>query len=172
MSRRTPEPILVNKTPFRGDDLRRFTLAAIRARGAEGAVKMIEYRISPSHRATGLTYCEESRIIMNFPRGYNARAYEDDLTEVAQILIHEIDHVLGLDHKDMRRLDDLEVPWIQGVRLRRRKNVPVRPVVEALESKIRSLVLALDEVWTPIPLEVRVLGGRRTRRTPRRKRVS
>lgn len=150
-------PTVINKTSLRGDDLLRFIRAGVKARGAQGTVEEIEVRESTSFRTTGLCWPEERRILLMVPRGFEAAR---DAEELGQVLEHEIDHALGLDHVDMQDWWTLPVPWVEGLKLRKR-SLEIRKVIEEYERKIRELVIALDEVWEPRSTEVRVFAAPR-----------
>lgn len=134
---------MVNRSPYRGDDLLRFIHAGLKAKNCYGLVKTVEFLVSPYFRTKGYAYCDEARIQVIFPRGFNPAK---DMRELAQVYEHEIDHIFGLEHKDMPDWWTLEPTWQEHLRIRLRKDA-LKPQSEAaLERKIRLLVDELDRV--------------------------
>lgn len=135
-------PTINNRSPYRGDDLRRFILRGLTAKGALERVREVEVIQSPFYRTGGGAYCDEARIQLVIPRGFDE---QHDLKELAQVFEHEIDHILGLDHKDMIDWWTFEARWHRGLRLRRRKGEELEADVARLEREIRVLVERLDK---------------------------
>lgn len=90
---------------------------------------------------------EEKHVLVNMPRGFDS-SLEADLIEIAQVLSHELDHALGLDHDEMPCVLDLPVLWVEGLPLRLRKGKD-RGDADHYERRIRQLTLLMDESWVP-----------------------
>lgn len=134
---------MVNRSPYRGDDLLRFIHAGLKAKDCYGLVKTVEFLVSPYFRTKGYAYCDEGRIQVIFPRGFDPAK---DMRELAQVFEHEVDHIFGLEHRDMEDWWTLRPVWQESLKIRLRKNT-AKPKVEAvLERKIRLLVDELDRV--------------------------
>lgn len=133
---------VTNATTFRGDDIRRFTQAGLRGKGNPESVKLVHWTETNSYRPSGVAYVDTGQIVMSISRGFNPLEGWDML-ELGQIFEHEVDHCIGLDHKDMQPWSALDPKWIYGLRIRRRKGFE-RPQHEAIEQQIKRLTLELD----------------------------
>lgn len=153
-------PVIINRTDFRGDDLRRIVLRALTSHNARGTVRIVEFRHGTSFRTTGVFWIADKKIDISVPRGYATRA---DFVELLQVLSHEVTHALGFDHCDpeMPSWETLDVSWADGLQLRRRKNAPSRAKVEAYERRIRKLIAELDEIYEPRKIETRIHAPRK-----------
>src|SRR5688572_28105392 len=97
---RSTLPILVNGTDLRTDDIKRFLKAGLKAKGAENCVQTVEVVQSHGYRSVGWAWVDQKKIRLVLPRGFREGNLHD-LRELGQVLEHEVDHILGLDHKDM-----------------------------------------------------------------------
>lgn len=101
MSRRI---ILRNSTAYDGRIIRRWLHAAIEERGVEHLTCEVLYSRQGDHRGYG--YLGIPHIKLLVPRDGNVSR-----VRVAQILLHEIDHTLGLRHREMRSSRHLDFAW-------------------------------------------------------------
>lgn len=111
---------LRNRTHFRGDDLRRFFMAGIRAYGAdrdEWTIHVV-YGKSP---AWGCAYVNSAWVKMSLPKDRE----KHDLQKFAQVFMHELDHCRGLRHKDMANWWEFDAAWAEGLEIRVKE--PRRP---------------------------------------------
>jgi hypothetical protein len=112
-------PKIVNNSTLRLDDIKRFVETAIRSKGAEGLVTTIEFRQTKREECGGWAYTGPKLILIELCEKFEGDPHH--IFEMAQILEHEIDHILGLEHKDMIEWFDLTPTWHQGLQLRERK---------------------------------------------------
>ena len=147
-----PLPEVVNKSSFRGDDLRRFVFAAVNRCGARGKVtKVIFYDHewdTPYIHGLALTQPDDANICtgeidIHLPGGLQEN--HRDRTELGQILCHEVDHVLGLDHKDMQDWWHLPASWVDDLPLRRKKSTIKDKTQLKLEQDLRDAWWKMQE---------------------------
>jgi hypothetical protein len=134
---------VVNKTPYRGDDLRRFMYAGLHSKECYNLVKTVEFLVSPYFRTKGYAYCDEARIQIIFPRGFDPSS---DMRELAQVFEHEVDHIFGLEHRDMEDWWTLNPTWQKKLKMRVRAKARKPQVEVNLERQIRRLIDRLDRV--------------------------
>ena len=125
---------LENKTDWHTRDLQRFVKAGFRAAGVPGGnsrkpweVEIRDYFCLECNGSIDLVYIEglerpvKSRIILWLPaasmNGKKPFPYVLRIN-LAQVLIHEIDHWRGLDHPEMPFLNTLQVPWAENYQIR------------------------------------------------------
>lgn len=87
---------IVNKTRYNGHVLRRLVAWCIRHAGAEGRTRMVTFNYTRQDRGcSGYAWLNGSSVVMRLIKG------KTDGTNAAQVLLHEIGHNLGLQHRDM-----------------------------------------------------------------------
>lgn len=110
---------LVNKTAWSSRDLRQFLLAGMRAKGVEDRTVIVTYGKWDAHNGLGWYRYPQLQLSLPGPTAI-ARALakgEEPIRylELAQVLEHEIDHTLGLGHREMMDLWKLRPTWHQGL---------------------------------------------------------
>jgi len=106
---------LINKTGYHGWDLRKI----IRKGLIEYYVDLSHYQVCVKYDgASGHPHCGsyailgEPKIVMSVdPDGVDVGVF-------ARELAHEIEHTLGLEHKDMLDIDTIETTWAKGLQIR------------------------------------------------------
>lgn len=86
-----------NKTSYPTGPLRSFCVQGIKELGAEGKVNAvyIQYKKSPNQRRIGYARYTDKSVTINVDR------FRSRLDEFSGTLQHEVQHLLGLRHKDM-----------------------------------------------------------------------
>lgn len=115
---------VVNETRVYTRDLRRLIRTALVWCGVAENGLICEFRFSylktdDLYGARGWAYTEESRIEVLIPNRFENGALHRRW--IAQVLCHEIHHMMGLDHRDMIPVDKIRVPWVAGLGLRVRR---------------------------------------------------
>jgi hypothetical protein len=87
---------IVNKTHYDSRVLRRLVAWCIRHAGAEGRTRKVTFNYTRQDRGcSGYAWLNGSSVVMRLIKS------KTDGINAAQVLLHEIDHNLGLEHKDM-----------------------------------------------------------------------
>jgi len=129
---------LVNKTAWSSRDLRRFLLAGMRARGVEERTVIITYGKWDAHHGLGWYRYPQLQLSLPGPAAI-ARALakgEEPIRylELAQVLEHEIDHTLGLGHREMIDWWKLRPTWHEGITIEwEGEPVAISDIVRAAE---------------------------------------
>jgi len=113
-----------NKTHWSTKDLRKLFLRCMKERGVYGKWNRYWLKVSYSkgwRHIMGYGKCDGPwvHILLPGPRKNGGENTTKELQEfgsgsilrVVQILLHEIDHNLGLHHEDMCRSSQIEAPW-------------------------------------------------------------
>ena len=78
-------------------------------------IVVIKYMARSGWRKTqGLGWMNYNRIQLNLPHDPQKLC----IKRYGQVLIHEVDHNKGLNHKDMVGSTTLEVPWVEGLEIK------------------------------------------------------
>lgn len=122
-----PKLKVINFTQYHTWDLRRFFLAGMTHRGTGPKTVTVQYSryygdIGGSAYMPQKGEPEETDITMLLP-GRKYLTGKDtnnplDLLELAQVFEHELDHTMGLDHRDMQEWWDLKPTWHEGLKIR------------------------------------------------------
>jgi len=130
-----------NSSHYRTEDLRKILRAAIKAEGA-GPFRYYwaEFITSRSHsRVTGLGTMNGCWQRIGIPMRENVRDTHGDyclepldrlpafeVKRVAQVIVHELGHNMGLGHREMVRSCEIDVSWAEGMDIRLKKPMPAK----------------------------------------------
>jgi hypothetical protein len=121
---------VVNRTTYDARDIRRFLSAGMRAKGVEWREVEIYYGKGSALHGWGVLGtegdCNRHGITIRLtlpPPAFVAECRADgrdpvDYRKLAQIFEHEIDHTLGLNHKNMIDWWTLEPTWHEGLTIK------------------------------------------------------
>lgn len=125
-------PRILNRSQFRGDDLRRIVLVAFRTYGfrpdAVASITFIEHygaNVTGLAKPAGGTWKAPFRgnVLVKLPRALMSGRVHD-VSDVYKILVHEMEHCCGLDHPDMVEWWHIPLPdAVRQLPLRRKKGV-------------------------------------------------
>lgn len=154
---------LINKSGWDTKDLRKLCREAIKRSGAENHTKIIvkTRKGMGSHNIRGLAYVGHPYIEMKVPpvmeRRYafsntgNRQVVEEkpaefDSVDFAKVLTHEIDHNLGLRHKDMVSCSALDCEWAKDYIVKPKEKRPTPPKQDIRKARYEA-VLAKVKSW-------------------------
>lgn len=128
---------LKNETDWNTADLKRFVRAALRYLGVseDRNVRITNRRSLDAIGASGCAYLNSRSMTVRLPRPiYRATIvgddgareewrrrevmHEVDLRDFAYVFLHELEHNLGLEHRQMRRSRKVFTPWLAGLVVR------------------------------------------------------
>ena len=134
---------IYNCTDWCTNDLRAICAMALKERGQEGlgVIFLNGRRIHGRAHYPGNWYFVDpkrgnkggwAKIKMWLPKPPEdpepaARFGDAKKAELGRVLLHEIDHTLGLKHGEMANLHKFDASWIESMILRRAEKKPVRP---------------------------------------------
>lgn len=101
---------LRNETVLPTAGLKALVARAIQERGAEGILDRIVFWQTRRQELESCAWCDDGCIEVFLPKDFHL---VPDWKSLSQQLVHELDHLLGLDHIDMHEWWDLDVPWAQ-----------------------------------------------------------
>ena len=131
---------LNNETHFSGRDLRKLFNAGFIARGVDGDRRRrytVKVNYAKQHRSpSGCAWLSTPSLVVHIPKP------GCDITALAQVFVHELDHTLGLRHREMAHCWTMPVEWSEGFSLGivQPKQKPKVPVVEQRAAKARMLL--------------------------------
>ena len=129
-----------NTTDYRKDDLRKLTLKCMHHLGIDPDKPhhvRFEHRRSTRHTCSGYAYLHTGNFWIKIPKrlGYHVKGqWETDkvtpnalprnlVRDVAAVIMHELQHCMGLNHDEMASTYDPEYladcPWVDDMQLRR-----------------------------------------------------
>jgi len=135
---------IVNNTQYDSRVLRRLVAWCIRHAGAEGRTRKVTFNYTRQDRGcSGYAWLNGSSVVMRLIKGTT------DGTNAAQVLLHEIDHNLGLKHKDMVPSHTIALPGFPDDLLTLvampPKSKPVPDAVERVASKLAAAEAKVKE---------------------------
>ena len=110
--------ILNNRTHWSSRDLRQFVYFGLQDKGVIDQADNQQWTIVIMYGRsrgdiTGVAWPRLYKIQLNIPKA------TIPMVRLGQVFEHEIDHMLGLNHRDMAPHFELEVPWVEGEVIRR-----------------------------------------------------
>jgi len=132
-------PKIDNRTSYRTSDLRRFIVAGLLAKGADLNLH-VEVRHNRGTNCGGEAVVgrdgRQGRFLrLWLPRPGRAETTDDPLLDLARTLEHEIDHALGLTHRDMLPFRALRPTWHVGLLIRAEEPKPRLTVEERVRAR-------------------------------------
>ena len=121
---------VTNTTHYRTEDLRRIAATAIKAEGLSSRNYLVEFVPGRASYVRGWGYYYRKHIRIMIPATHmlrdeatgrcrrERRPRFTDVTQVAQVIAHELGHNRGLHHDEMRHLSTLDVSWCAGLSIR------------------------------------------------------
>ncbi len=106
--------VLQNKTEWSTRDLRKFLIAGMQAKGVHHRVVEVIHGRQNAHHGIAWVNTDHLRLSLPGPSAVKHGAKVDYL-KLAQVFEHEIDHTLGLTHKDMLDWWLLRPTWHEGL---------------------------------------------------------
>lgn len=143
-------PKIVNRTGIRGDDLRRLATIAMTRKGALGNIRYpiheIQFTLSRDFQNRGWAWVDKGIIQVQVAKGWVGLDW--DIKELGQLLEHEIDHCLGLDHLDMAQPSWwlLDASWTTELKLRLRAGHEPPPIEVKLRCLFDAWRMGADDV--------------------------
>lgn len=120
--------------------MRRFVHAAAKWADAKEYLKSIEFVKARGYEMSGYAWPDSGVIEIRLPKGLDP---EKDRTELAQLLVHELDHLAGDEHPDMQLHWEQKFSWHETLPLRLRKDAKIDPERYVYEKLIRQCTLAM-----------------------------
>lgn len=127
---------VTNTTHYRTEDLRRLAAAALKAEGLKQRRYLVEFVPGRTNYVRGWGYYYRRHIRIMIPTMHlcrneaagrcrrEKRPCFEDVTQVAQVIVHELGHNRGLHHDEMRTLTHLDVAWCSGMSIRAKAAKP------------------------------------------------
>lgn len=133
---------LVNRTRYETRTLRKLVAYCIRTAGAENRTRKVTFTYTRQDRGcSGYAWLNGSSVVVRLIRG------RTDGANAAQVLLHEIDHNLGLQHRDMVPSSTIALPGFPAdlVALVEMPPKPM-PILDAAERTATKLAAAEAKV--------------------------
>lgn len=106
-----------NNTNYRTCDLRKLFIECMKREGVNQCNLSVEK--SKRHYVHGKARLNSIRVAMYLPKGS-----EKHKNSIARVFIHELGHNLGLRHKEMLPIWDIDCSWAEGFDLRTKEIKP------------------------------------------------
>jgi len=160
-------PKIDNRTSYRTSDLRRFIVAGLLAKGADLNLH-VEVRHNRGTNCGGEAVVgrdgRQGRFLrLWLPRPGRAETTDDPLLDLARTLEHEIDHALGLTHRDMLPFRALRPTWHVGLLIRAEEPKPRLTVEERVRARAEHArkMLEVHETYIKVAVDIQrgVLAG-------------
>jgi len=115
-----------NETKFSTRDLRKVFLAGLKDRGAN--YKSYRIRVYNSRKGIrGYAWVNSYDMAMGIPSKEDLTNSES-MERFAQVFIHEVDHTLGLKHREMKHIRQIDVSWSEGMTIQKESPKPKKTI--------------------------------------------
>lgn len=150
--------VMTNKTWWRDDDLMKLVTAGLKHEGvydSDGSLYFVNFYYGRrSHGRNGFVggYGRHGGRSLDLcpPKHFDGKAVDEmpaaTVKEVARVLVHEIGHNLGLGHGEMADWWEIEVPWVEGLRIRRKAQAKKPTTEQRVEKRARNVDAKVVEI--------------------------
>ncbi len=106
---------LTNRSHWDTEDLRRIITAGLDARVGAWTSWSVTVKTARGGHIRGWAWLHTTRLQLTIPRPLNEESVlsHDSVITLARVLLHEIDHNLGLGHRAMCKWYKIDVPWAE-----------------------------------------------------------
>ena len=136
---------IINKTQWNTKQIKSLIANCLKYRGWDNdrqhTTKIIYQKSSSFSEIGGWAYVNGNYITMQVSRSeFNAEKF-------CQVFLHELDHNLGLRHREMNWSSNLDIPDIKNITVEQElpKAAFVVPLIEKAKTKYQRIVLKIDE---------------------------